>query len=69
MPSTYFALILFTFMFVLIDSGSNYLNKYINQWYRNHQKNYRKEEEKKNKASKSVIKRKVAPFKSKYRLN
>ena len=31
-PSTYFTLILFTFMFVLIDAGSIYLNKYINQW-------------------------------------
>ena len=62
MPSTYFALILFTFMFVLIDSGSIYLNKYINQWYRNHMKRYRKTQVKKDKKSKSAIRRKVAPF-------
>ena len=32
-PQTYFALILFTFMFVLVDTGLNYLNIYINKWY------------------------------------
>ena len=35
-PQTYFSLILFTFMFVLVDTGSQYLNMYINKWYLNH---------------------------------
>jgi len=30
---TYFVLFLFTFMFVLVDSGLHYLNTYINKWY------------------------------------
>ena len=33
MPQTYFSLILFTFMFVLVDTGMQYLNMYINKWF------------------------------------
>ena len=29
----YFSLMLFTFMFVLVDTGLQYLNIYINKWY------------------------------------
>lgn len=32
-PATWFTLILFTFMFVLVDTGLSYLNMYINKWY------------------------------------
>jgi len=41
-PQTYFALLLFTFMFVLIDSGSVYLNVYINKWHRAHLRKHEK---------------------------
>lgn len=30
---TYFVLTLFTFMFVLVDTGLHYLNTFINKWY------------------------------------
>jgi len=59
-PQTYFALILFTFMFVLVDTGTQYLNIYINKWYLTHKEKHIKVQAKKNKASKSTIKRKVA---------
>ena len=32
-PQAYFTLILFTFMFVLVDIGMQYLNIYITKWY------------------------------------
>ena len=32
-PQTYFTLMLFTFMFVLVDTGMQYLNIYITKWY------------------------------------
>lgn len=64
-PQTYFALLLFTFMFVLIDSGSIYLNIYINKWQRAHIRKHQKLLEKKNKSSKSVVRSKVTKFKSK----
>ena len=32
-PQTYFTLALFCFMFVLVDTGLQYLNIYINKWY------------------------------------
>ena len=32
-PQTYFTLMLFTFMFVLVDTGVHYCNYYINKWY------------------------------------
>ena len=56
-------------MFVLIDAGSIYLNKYINTWYTNHLRKHKKLQEMKNKKSKAVIRRKIAPYKSKYWLS
>lgn len=35
-PQAYFTLILFTFMFVLLDTGLHYVNGYINKWYSSH---------------------------------
>ena len=32
-PQAYFTLLLFTFMFVLVDMGMQYLNIYITKWY------------------------------------
>ena len=64
-PQTYFALILFTFMFVLVDTGSQYLNVYINKWYLAHKEKHIKISAKKSRASKSVIKSKLAPYQSK----
>ena len=32
-PQAYFTLFLFTFMFVLVDIGMQYLNIYITKWY------------------------------------
>ena len=32
-PQTYFTVMLFTFMFVLVDTGVHYCNYYINKWY------------------------------------
>jgi len=31
--SSYFVIILFSFMFVLVDTGMSYLHVYINKWY------------------------------------
>lgn len=64
-PQTYFALILFTFMFVLVDTGLQYLNSYINKWYAAQKAKHILEQQKKNAASKTVIKRKVTTYKSK----
>ena len=64
-PQTYFALILFTFMFVLVDTGLQYLNSYINKWYAAQKAKVMLEQQKKNAASKTVIKRKVTTYKSK----
>ena len=46
-------------MFVLVDTGLQYLNIYINKWYILQKEKAVREQNKKAKASKSVIKRKI----------
>ena len=58
-PQTYFTVILFTFMFVLIDCGLQYLNFYIDKWFKLQKEKAIREKAKKAKSSKSVIKRKI----------
>lgn len=64
-PQTYFSLILFSFMFVLIDTGLQYLNTYINKWYLVQREKAIRKQAKKAAKSKSVIKRKVTKYESK----
>ena len=64
-PQTYFTLMLFTFMFVLVDTGVHYCNYYINKWYLATKDIAISEQKKKDQQSKSVIKRKVTSYKSK----
>ena len=63
-PQTYFALILLSFMFVLVDTGLQYLNQYINKWYQAQKEKAEKEQKKKSRQSKTVIKRKISTYKS-----
>ena len=53
---------LFTFMFVLVDTGLQYLNIYINKWYIAQKEKAVKDQAKKDKTSKSVIRRKVSIY-------
>ena len=53
---------LFTFMFVLVDTGLQYLNIYINKWYIAQKDKAVKDQAKKDKTSKSVIRRKVSIY-------
>ena len=64
-PQAYFSLFMFTFMFVLVDTGLQYLNIYINKWYLASKEKIIREQAKKAKASKSVIRRKVTAYNSK----
>jgi len=57
---------LFTFMFVLVDTGLQYLNIYINKWFVAQKERVQRDQAKKAKASKSVIRRKVTVYNSKY---
>ena len=57
---------LFTFMFVLVDTGLQYLNIYINKWYVAQKEKAVKEQAKKAQASKSVIRRKVSVYEGKF---
>ena len=57
---------LFTFMFVLVDTGLQYLNIYINKWYIAQKQKAVKEQAKKAQASKSVIRRKVSVYEGKF---
>ena len=61
----YLALILFSFMFVLIDSGMEYLNQYITRWHSAQKEQALKEKEKRSMQSKTVIKRKITQYNSK----
>ena len=63
-PQTYFALILLSFMFVLVDTGLQYLNQYINKWYQAQKEKAEREQKKKSRQSKTVIKRKISTYKS-----
>ena len=60
---------LFTFMFVLVDTGLQYLNIYINKWYVAQKEKAVKEQAKKAQASKSVIRRKVSVYEGKFSQN
>ena len=64
----YFTLMLFTFMFVLVDTGLQYLNIYINKWYVAQKEKSVRDRAQKAKHSKSVIRRKVTVYNSKYRI-
>jgi len=61
---TYFVLMLFTFMFVLVDTGLSNANTYINKWYLKAIQKAKVMQQHKDAKSKSVIKRKVTSFKS-----
>lgn len=65
LESTYFSLTLFTFMFVLVDVGLQYLRSYIDGWFNEQKRKKELDEERKRKANKTVIKRKVTSFTSK----
>jgi len=65
-PQTYFTLILFTFMFVLVDTGLQYLNMYVNKWYLRAIERHKREQHLKDLTSKTVIRRKVTVYDSKY---
>lgn len=58
-------------MFVLVDTGTHYLNIYINHWYTaQRDKTLRQEKKKALKSARdTAIKRKVTSFKSKLRFN
>lgn len=60
--TTYFVIILFSFMFVLVDTGVSYMNIYINKWYLNVVDKAKKQQIRKDLQSKSVIKRKVTTY-------
>ena len=64
-PASWFTLVLFTFMFVLVDTGLAYLNMYINKWYLRALERAERDRRMKAKRSKTVIKRKLTNFKSK----
>lgn len=64
-PQMYFSLILLSFMFVLVDTGMQYLNTYINKWYTAQKDKAKAEHARMQAKSKSVIKRKVTSYKSK----
>ena len=49
-------------MFVLVDTGLQYLNIYINKWYIAQKDKVVREQAKKDKSSKSVIRRKVSVY-------
>mmetsp|Transcript_6511 Transcript_6511/g.7803 ORF Transcript_6511/g.7803 Transcript_6511/m.7803 type:complete len:253 (+) Transcript_6511:2820-3578(+) len=61
---SYFVIILFTFMFVLVDTGLHYLNIYINKWYELQLEKAKQLKQKKDMKSKSVIKRKLSTYKN-----
>ena len=67
MGQTYLVVILFTFMFILVDTGLSYLNIYINKWYFKAIEKAQLMQKKKDYMSKSVIKRKVSTYQSKYK--
>lgn len=56
---------LFSFMFVLVDTGVSYMNIYINKWYLNSVDKAKKQQIRKDLQSKSVIKKKVTTYDSK----
>jgi len=66
LESTYFALTLFTFMFVLVDLGLQYLTVYIDGWFNERKRKEELQLEIKKKSSKTVIKRKITTFTSKF---
>lgn len=53
---------LFTFMFVLVDTGLSYLNFYINKWYHKAIAKAKLIQAEKDNKSKSVIRHKVASY-------
>lgn len=61
---TYLIVILFSFMFVLTDTGLQYLNIYINKWYLAQKELAIKQQQQRDKQSKSVIRRKVTSYKN-----
>ena len=61
----YFTLMLFTFMFVLVDTGLQYLNMYINKWYLTQRERAEIAQKKKDKLSQTTIKRQLSKYESK----
>lgn len=47
----YLTLMLFTFMFVLVDTGLQYLNMYINKWWLNQKERAERIQRQKDKSS------------------
>jgi len=66
-PASWFTLILFTFMFILVDTGLAYLNKYINKWYMQSVERAERNKLLKNKQSKTTIKRRLTNYQGKRR--
>ena len=63
--TSYFIVFLFTFMFVLVDIGLQYLGVYVNKWYLDAIDKSKREQRRKDLKSKTVIKRKITTYESK----
>ena len=64
--TSYFIVFLFTFMFVLVDIGLQYLGVYVNKWYLDAIDKSKREQRRKDLKSKTVIKRKITTYESKF---